>query len=184
MPRSALDCLNVPNIRSLAGDRWFARGEAYLQQGRVSDLNADSYRIIAKVTGTETYRVRLSCRSSRIEYSCTCPVGEDGNFCKHCVAVALAWVEEESTIRDPKESTIRDSNLSAVKHKSDLRSFLEAQDHQKLVELMLQEASRNRLLEERLEFEAARAQHKRKRNLFKLLDGFADQEKQIEADDN
>lgn len=150
MAQSALDCLNLRNIRTLAGERWFARGEAYLKQGRVSDLSADGYRLTANVTGAETYRVRLSCRSSRIEYSCTCPVGDDGNFCKHCVAVALAWVEEESRIRDP--------NPSVVKHKSGLRSFLEAQDHQKLVELMLQEASRNRRLEERLEFEAARAQ--------------------------
>lgn len=157
MPKSELNCLNIQAIRSLAGQRWFARGETYLQQGRVSNLSTDGYRLTARVTGTETYRVRLSCRNSRIEYSCTCPVGEDGNFCKHCIAVALAWIEEESTIRD-RSSSAGKSKPTAVEHKSDLRSFLEAQDHEKLVELMLQEASRNRGLEERLEFEAARAQ--------------------------
>ncbi|MGH9968842.1 MAG: DUF6880 family protein [Pyrinomonadaceae bacterium] len=150
MPISALECLSVLNIRLLAGDRWFARGEAYLQQGRVNDLRADGRRLAANVTGTQTYRVRLSCRNSRIEFSCTCPVGEDGNFCKHCVAVALSWIDGESTLHEPNES--------APKHNSDLRSFLETQDHQKLVDLILQEASKNRRLKDRLEFETARAQ--------------------------
>src|SRR5947207_3875991 len=142
MPISALKCLSILNIRSLAGDRWYARGEAYLQQGRVSDLRADGRRLTANVTGTKTYRVRLSCRNSRIEFSCSCPVGEDGNFCKHCVAVALAWVEGESTPGGPNQSAT-----------SNLRSFLEAQDHQKLVDLILQEALRSRNLKDRLEFE-------------------------------
>ena len=150
MSRSEFNCLTVRTIRSLAGDRWFARGEAYLEQGRVNDLNAEGRRLVANVIGTQTYRVRLSCRNSRIEFSCTCPVGEDGNFCKHCVAVALAWVEGESTLRE--------TSPSADKQNSNLRSFLEAQDRHKLVDLILQEASRNRRLKDRLDFETARAQ--------------------------
>jgi uncharacterized Zn finger protein len=150
MPTSALNCLNVLSIRSLAGDRWFARGEAYLKQGRVDNLSTDGRRLSANVTGTQTYRVRLSCRNSRIEFSCTCPFGEDGNFCKHCVSVALAWIEAESTLPEP--------NQPVAKHNSELQSFLEALDHQKLVDIIMQEASRNRRLRDRLDFEAARAQ--------------------------
>jgi uncharacterized Zn finger protein len=136
MPESSLDCLNVARVRSLAGERWFARGEAYVQQGRVTNLRVSGNSISGSVSGTETYRVKISCSNSRISYDCSCPVGEDGNFCKHCVAVAVAWLESNP---------------------SDLRGFLEQKDHQSLIELILEEASNNRSFRDRLESEASQS---------------------------
>jgi uncharacterized Zn finger protein len=136
MPESSLDCVNIDRVRSLAGDRWFARGQAYVQQGRVTNLRVSRHNISASVSGTETYRVKISCNNSRISYDCSCPVGADGNFCKHCVAVSLAWLENDA---------------------SDLRAFLEQQDRDSLIELILDEASNNRTLRERLESEASRS---------------------------
>jgi uncharacterized Zn finger protein len=40
---------------------------------------------MAKVQGTRPYRVELWIEEGDLEYSCTCPVGADGEFCKHCV---------------------------------------------------------------------------------------------------
>jgi uncharacterized Zn finger protein len=33
----------------------------------------------------------------RLRFECSCPVGRDGAFCKHCVAVALSWLRDNGT---------------------------------------------------------------------------------------
>ncbi|HEY5884269.1 MAG TPA: SWIM zinc finger family protein, partial [Pyrinomonadaceae bacterium] len=135
-----LDCIIEANLRQLAGATWFARGELYHEEDRVKDLTTDQASISARVVGNDTYRVRLSCRNNRIIHKCTCPVGEDGNFCKHCVAVGLAWVYRSA---DKPAAT------------SSLQTFLENMDHRELVKLVLSEAAHNRRLRDNLEFEVA-----------------------------
>jgi len=136
----ALECISHLQLRRLAGERGFARGELYHKEARVTDLSIGHEVISARVLGTETYRVRLSCTNNRLTYKCTCPFGEDGNFCKHCVAVGLAWLEQP---------------VDKPTSKSSLESFLENMDHQQLVKLVLNEASRNRRLRDKLEFAEA-----------------------------
>ncbi len=82
--------LNLRRIRALAGKVWFVRGEAYYQQGGVVELSEHNGKLSAIVTGTEDYRVRLWTESNDLAYSCSCPLGDDEQFCKHCVAAALA----------------------------------------------------------------------------------------------
>ena len=94
MSQSALNTLSVREIRQLAGERFFARGEKYFDEGRVHGLTEYRGQVAAKVAGTEDYRVKLWAERGRLGYSCSCPVGDDEEFCKHCVAVALAWIEE------------------------------------------------------------------------------------------
>ena len=145
-----LEKLTIRKFRSLAGDLWFARGEAYLEQGRVRDLTEHQGKITATVTGTREYLVGLWTKGGEIVFSCTCPLGDDEQFCKHCVAVGLAWIadgEEQMKHDSPKPQS------SA----GDLRSFLEQQEKKKLVEIVLLEASENRPLRDRLTLEAARS---------------------------
>ena len=137
---STFDCITKRHLRTRAGERWFARGEAYYKQSRVTDLTTNHDEISASVLGTETYRIRLSCRNDRFTYSCTCPVGEDGNFCKHCVAVGLAWLDQGAD--NPSSN-------------SSLQTFVENMDHHQLVALVLDEASRNRRLRDKLAVEEA-----------------------------
>src|SRR5262245_26503752 len=68
-------CITKRNLQTLAGERWFNRGEVYRQQGRVTDLIIRGESLSANVAGAEAYRVRLSCRNNRLTYSCTCPLG-------------------------------------------------------------------------------------------------------------
>jgi len=138
---STLDCITERTLRTLAGERWFARGEAYHKEARLTDLEIHHDSISARVRGTDTYRVRLSCRNNRLTYNCTCPVGEDGNFCKHCVAVGLAWLSQPA---DEQSQS-----------KSSLQTFLENMDQQQLVDLIVAEASSNRRLRDKLEFAEA-----------------------------
>jgi uncharacterized Zn finger protein len=76
-------------VSRLADERSFARGVAYAFDGRVEGLDASGGALTATVRGARPYRVRLSGTESKRSWSCDCPVGEDGTFCKHCVAVAL-----------------------------------------------------------------------------------------------
>jgi uncharacterized Zn finger protein len=88
--------MDVSQLKRLAGDRSFTRGEAYFEEGRVRSLAERKGVLTGIVKGQNDYRVTLGCEDDEIEYSCTCPVGLDGEFCKHLVALALAWISPES----------------------------------------------------------------------------------------
>lgn len=150
MSQSALDNLSRREIRQLAGERFFARGEKYFDEGRVHGLTEYRGQVTAKVAGTEDYRVKLWAERGRLDYSCSCPVGDDGEFCKHCVAVALAWIEE--SVGTGKKSKAKKSAATM----EDVRAFLERQDKGRLIEMLLNEALESDSLRERLFLETAR----------------------------
>jgi hypothetical protein len=78
-------------IADLAGYRSFERGLGYLDS--VEDLKVAANRITATVYGSSRYRVRLSLSGDGLSGECSCPYGQDGAFCKHCVATALLVLE-------------------------------------------------------------------------------------------
>lgn len=150
MSQSPLHDLSRRDIRQLAGERFFARGERYFDEGRVHGLTEYRGQVAAKVAGTEDYRVKLWAEPGDLGYSCSCPVGDDGEFCKHCVAVALAWIEE-SAGKGGKGAAVK-----AAATLEDVRAFLEQQDKGRLVEMLLNEALESDGLRERLFLETAR----------------------------
>src|ERR1043165_4156930 len=150
MSHSPLNDLRRRDIRQLAGERFFARGERYFDEGRVHGLTEYRGQVAAKVSGTEDYRIKLWAERGRLGYSCSCPVGDDGEFCKHCVAVALAWIEESGG------KGKRDKSKQSAATLEDVRAFLEQQDKGKLVEMLLNEALESDSLRERLFLETAR----------------------------
>ena len=77
-------------LRAVAGERAFARGEAYWQDGHVRILTIDPQRVLAQVAGSEDYRTEVTGRDMQIGGECSCRAFEDRGFCKHMVAVALA----------------------------------------------------------------------------------------------
>ncbi len=79
-------------LREMAGPRSFDRGMEYFARGRVLSLGEDTGEITATVLGTHLYRVTLAPGAGGLVSQCTCPLGEDGIFCKHCVAAGLAWL--------------------------------------------------------------------------------------------
>ena len=96
--------LTEPTIRVLAGDRYYRRGLDYFQRGHVVSIEAWDNTIQAVVRGTESYTVEITAKSDRLDFECDCPVGGDGEFCKHCVAAALAWRDREAA--DPGGGTM------------------------------------------------------------------------------
>jgi uncharacterized Zn finger protein len=88
--------------------------------------------------GTERYRVSLRLKRKGVEGWCDCPWGEDGNFCKHCVAVGVVYLYELAHGGDVPEPI-------------DLRAHLESLDRASLVELLLEAAEADSGLRDRLE---------------------------------
>src|SRR5215203_4708722 len=73
------------------------RGEAYFNQGRVTDLHAqeEGKFCFANVAGSEPepYRVQIEFDDDEVFTSCTCPLGED---CKHIDATLKALLVEHT----------------------------------------------------------------------------------------
>ncbi|HWC26473.1 MAG TPA: hypothetical protein VG474_07815 [Solirubrobacteraceae bacterium] len=89
--------LTEPLVATLAGPRSFDRGVLYLEEGQVGPLRASADRVAARVQGRDDYEVELGADGERLRFSCSCPIGGEGAFCKHCVAVALKWLRERGT---------------------------------------------------------------------------------------
>jgi uncharacterized Zn finger protein len=97
-------------VERLASPRSFARGTAYLDEGRVGPLRIGAGRVNATVQGSDSYAVELRISDGRLRFACSCPVGIEGEFCKHCVAVALS---SKTATHRRRHSTMRASTWRA-----------------------------------------------------------------------
>lgn len=136
-------------IRALATEKTFARGKAYFHEGAVGTIDADGDTISATVTGTHPYHVELTNYDGELGYDCTCPVGEDGEFCKHAVALGLAWLEnggEEVFHADEPKPPKR----KRVSKADSLRKYLETLSESELRDTLIDAAERDPNLRDRL----------------------------------
>jgi len=83
------EILSDKQLERAAGPGAFARGAAYHAQGRVDLLSLDGDQAVARVRGTEIYRVKLRWRGGVATGACDCPAFDSTDFCKHMVAVAM-----------------------------------------------------------------------------------------------
>lgn len=145
------DVLDRHTLQRIADPRSFARGEEYRESGQVKGIVEQPGGITAKVRGTREYRVKLCVEDGDLGFSCTCPVGTDGSFCKHCVAVGLAWLDRiEECAPAPGKP---------VKHKTstdDVRAYLAAQDKDVLIDMLMQQSAEDDRLRQRLFRKAAK----------------------------
>lgn len=86
--------LHKDAIRKITDERSFARGRDYFEKGRVQALARNKSSITGVVVGETAYAVRVWVKDSSLAYSCSCPRGEEGEFCKHCVALSLSWLAQ------------------------------------------------------------------------------------------
>jgi hypothetical protein len=108
--------LHAAQLRDLADGPSFERGQSYHREGRVSALIREGKTVTATVSGSQTYRVKLWATGDRIAYACTCPVGEEGSFCKHCVAVALSLMEQLSSANKTVEEEVATAKVITPPH--------------------------------------------------------------------
>ena len=139
----------------MAGARSFERGEDYFINGQVEAVTEDKRTITAKVRGTYPYRVKLWIENQNLGYSCTCPMGADGDFCKHCVAVGLTWLENRELKMSGKGEPARATTMD------DVRAYLLKQDSNALVDMLMSHAMEDDRLRQRLLMKAAKKNSKR-----------------------
>jgi uncharacterized Zn finger protein len=144
-------------LEALAGGTAFRRGEEYFAAAAVSRLRDQGSKVSASVKGTETYRVELWADDGALASLCTCPRAGDGYFCKHCVAVGLAWISENpSASSDAKGVGSRPVKTKRRDPWQDMKRYLSAQTVQTLTDLLLDVAQRDDRLYQSLLLKAER----------------------------
>jgi uncharacterized Zn finger protein len=133
------------DIRQAAGPGSFERGLGYL--GQVEDLDIGGTEITATVHGNSKYRVSLAFEDEGLRGDCTCPHGQEGFFCKHCVAVALSVLEIGDDL--PRRLEVARAERQA------LESWLESLSREELVAELLGLLDEDPDLRRRLELRAA-----------------------------
>jgi len=118
-------------LRKWAGDRYFTRGAAYFEEGAVVQMRCDDRGICARVLGTQPYAVRFWQNGRKLGWGCICPIGIEGEFCKHLVATGLAFLTGKH-VSDRSEAMV---DLESV------RTFLKSSTREKLLELVMERAA-------------------------------------------
>lgn len=143
------DVITESILLTEAGERAFARGAAYFESGAVIDLVVSDETINARVEGGQEYAIQLWDEDGALGYFCTCPVGDDGVFCKHAVATRLAWLARGKNAPSARPGK---DDLAAI------REWLGGAPREQLAELLLEQAVNDAGLRSRLNARAARAQ--------------------------
>jgi uncharacterized Zn finger protein len=143
--------LNDAVIRRLAGTQFYQRGLDYFSYGHVESVEENAEGLRAVVRGNRDYTVTLTGDEGVLDYSCNCPIGSDGLFCKHCVAASLAWLKRDATAaKQPRRSKGKELTLD------DAAEILKGEDPKTLVKMLLDWAKDDDRLRERLILYAAR----------------------------
>jgi len=143
-----VDLLTASFLEKTAGAVAYQRGQAYFKNGQVQSLTEEGEVIAAEVQGSEEYQVEFWIEEGgSLAYQCDCPVGGEGSFCKHCVAVGLAWLARPAK----KQSGSAGMNLQ------DVRQYLHQQSKDTLVQLMVDRALRDSVWRDQLVLKAAAA---------------------------
>jgi uncharacterized Zn finger protein len=122
-------------LLKLAGERSFERGDQYFRSGMVLSIAVTDSRIVGRVQGQEAYRAVLSLRERKLDWACTCPMGDERKFCKHCVALGLAYIAAcEGDDCDNDEDDFDRPRLIPM---DQVKQYLLQQPHAELVDWVL-----------------------------------------------
>jgi uncharacterized Zn finger protein len=144
-PRSK-DRLDVQALLAVAGEKVFARGQAYHKDGQVEIVSIDGGVVAARVRGTQLYRTRLETQGGQLSGECSCPAFDDFGFCKHLVATGLA-----------ANALDTDASKAIAGRTAKLREHLLAQGAEALADKLLAIADRDPLLRQAMELDVIAA---------------------------
>ncbi|MFB7594194.1 SWIM zinc finger domain-containing protein [Streptomyces sp. NPDC056160] len=140
--------LTEAKLRTLAGTRSFERGLGYVDAVSGIEVGTDSIR--ASVQGTHRYEAELSLGGSRgLSGECDCPYGQEGNFCKHLVALGLVALSRKADLPSQRKT--------ARNRAQGLDAWLSALSREELLALVRNEITEDRNVRRRLELRAASA---------------------------
>jgi uncharacterized Zn finger protein len=148
-PEGFAALVTAMSLRALAGEKSFERGKAYFASGAVASLVDSGETVKARVIGTDEYTVTLRANGRALDWDCSCPLGEEGTFCKHAVATGLAWIASGKHGATGPGYTGR-GEFDAI------RAHLAGLDREALVELLMKQVEEDELLRSRLRVRAVR----------------------------
>ncbi len=131
------------DMRKLAGAVYYARGKEYFEQGSVDSIDENDDEITTCVQGTYEYEVRFWEEGGELCYECSCPVGQDYDFCKHCVAAGLAVLAQDAP---EKQNALRKQRSPA----NDIRNYLETLEPEALTGIIADACKHDKRLREKL----------------------------------
>ncbi|MDA8522211.1 SWIM zinc finger family protein [Acidovorax sp. NCPPB 4044] len=147
---SWLSCLSDAALQRMSGSAVFGRGRTYAVSGAIETLEASAPRpgeqaaLAAVVHGTQAYRVRVWIDADdELDGACNCPHAQEGNFCKHLVALSLAWRAEQGGEAAPSDPEAARKVTAAAK-----RAHTQAERREALHRFVGQQTARD--LAERL----------------------------------
>ncbi|MBF0191707.1 MAG: SWIM zinc finger family protein [Magnetococcales bacterium] len=138
--------LTTDSMLELAGNRYYWRGNEYFEDGAVTSLKESGGVITGKVQGTRLYKVQIWVEDGELDHECSCPLGEDAQFCKHCVAVGLAWLSKDKPTPLAESGKKADDTIG----EQDVRDFLMGKSKEALVEMLLEQCEEDERLNRRL----------------------------------
>ncbi len=153
MSKPIAEVLTRQLLLDCAGKRSFDLGEKYFKSESVFGLEEYQGKIVAKVSGTHDYRVKLWAEDeNELGYDCNCPFAAEGNFCKHCVAVGLGFIAASKN-----ESKKTSGGKKRMTNLDDVKNYLQTREKSELVEMLMQEVLENETLRGQLILSVARA---------------------------
>lgn len=152
--------ISEAGLLEMAGPRSFERGVEYVEA--VHGLTVHGRKVTASVQGTDEYIVVLTLPANGgvanggvanggVTGICDCPYGQEGFFCKHCVAVGLALLRREAT--EANEATEADDDGDV----GNLVSWLASLNQDELFDLVVDRLVEDAEWRERLDLKAAAA---------------------------
>lgn len=136
-----LETLLTPMTLVRSTDRvTLQRAQPYAEGDAIAWLTVEPQRLEARVQGSrpQPYAVEFAVRNGELGRRCNCPMGSEGDFCKHLAAVALAWLAGRAA------TGIIGGELPAI------RRHLQSLPAAELVELLMQHAVEDQALRARL----------------------------------
>ncbi|MDI6767511.1 MAG: SWIM zinc finger family protein [Bacteroidota bacterium] len=144
--------LTEENLFKYAGEPSYSRGVEYYEDGHVLNISVESDEVLGVVQGEYTYHVHLWEKDNDLEYSCSCPFfKENAAFCKHCVAVGLAYLNSSEEI----SSSNAKSNIIQTTTDEDIKTYIEKLDKSDLVALIVDHAKEDKQLRDKLKLRVA-----------------------------
>lgn len=86
---SVVELLSRTLLESHAGWLVYMRGVDYAAHDHVSDVAVTAGQVSGVVTGTRPYDVAIARTDDGLAFTCTCPMGETDDVCKHVVALGI-----------------------------------------------------------------------------------------------
>lgn len=129
------DLLTRRALRKLAGKRRYDRGAEAFASGQVSLVEAAPAAAQGVVAGSKgPFEVHLGSQDGEFRWACTCRNGQDGEFCKHAVAVAVAWQAEQ------KKHAQAHGEADSGEAMDEMRDWLRGLKKSQLVDWLIEEA--------------------------------------------